>query len=134
MLVFGSRGQPPLHPGVVRDYTVTVVPEDQHRLRCFEEQRTQNFSCEERSSARLAPYVTTERDLVLLAGLFSHEEVRDEVRLRRRKTGEARRFRVRCNAKLLRYTRSHRVQFGPQARIQPVSAWIAETLSCAPVP
>lgn len=133
LLTFAFRGKPPYRPGVVRELSITVVPEDRHRLKCLEEHQVGGLSCEERSATRLAPYVTTNRELVLLSGVFSHTAVQEEERRRRGRHGSARRFTINCQVELIDYTQTHRAQFGPRARIENVSAWIARTRDCTPV-
>ncbi len=121
----------------------TVIPKDQQALGCASEESIAGVRCaykrpERDASAvnvkedeRLAPYVTTDKNLVLLAGVFAHAEVRAEAKKRRKNPRSDRRFVLSCEVELLHRVASVPIRFSKGADFQnSEEAWVAKTLSC----
>jgi hypothetical protein len=127
-----------LGPGVVVEEPITLVPEDRGALACMRQRPVGRYACEYRTddggrapSVRpadvIAPYLTTERVLYLIPGLF--EEPAVSAFVSRHIAGA--RFTARCKLRLLERVDDYEIRFRsdtPWGKGQP--AWVAEPVSC----
>jgi len=125
-------------PGHVVEEPITLVPEDHGRLACMRERSVGRYSCEYRARALgrdaslhkadiLAPYMTTERALYLVPGLFEQPAVAAYVS----RHVEGARFTARCKLRLIEMVNDYELRFrgdSPWGKGQP--AWVAEPVSC----
>jgi hypothetical protein len=124
--------------GDVVEEPITLVPEDRDRLACLRERSVGRYSCEFRTRDQgramnsskadvLAPYLTTERALYLVPGLFEQPAVATYVS----RHVEGARFTARCKLRLVEMVNDYEIRFrsdSPWGRGQP--AWVAEPVSC----
>lgn len=131
VLLMRTRGKPPT-VGSVRSVALTVVPSDEAGLRCQSEDH-KGHTCEGDGTERLAPYVTVDGELLVLAGVFAHPWVQQEAAKRAKLPKKAQRFVVHCTIRLLGYANSTalKVQFGPADHFRPAEAWIAIAEQCS---
>ncbi len=126
---------------------VTVVPDDRRQLACASPRDFGGLRCQFaapssdaevkplKGSDALAPYVTTDRHLVVLSGLFSHESVQKALKARQRMRPAERRFRVTCQVELLEKVSGLPVSFGRTRDFRPgEEAWVGRTLDCQAEP
>jgi hypothetical protein len=127
--------------GDVVEEPITLVPEDQGRLACMRDRPVGRYSCEygkadrrPEGSARkadiIAPYMTTERALYLVPGLFEQPAIATFVS----RHVEGARFTARCKLRLVEMVDDYELRFrnnAPWGRGQP--AWLAEPVSCVTV-
>lgn len=123
------RGEP-WKSGTVRNVTLTVVPSDEAQLWCFGDQDLDGFSCGATGAKRLAPYVTVQKELIVLSNVFSHPSVKKEAMRREHLRGANVRYRVTCRIRHLDYAEQIGVRFGLRAKVTPARAWIAATEDC----
>lgn len=128
-------------------FEVTVLPQDEFDLGCASHKSFDGLNCEYRvpqknapsenpdPTSRLAPYVTTDGRLVILSGVFAYDAVRVASEKHRRKRPQARRFTVRCRARLLERVQGLPIRFARDADFKSdQDAWLARTLECIPRP
>jgi hypothetical protein len=130
-------------PGDVVTAPISLVTADRDELECAYPRTIEGYRCafvapDEAATpppeprAKLAPYVTSDRMVLLVPGLFLHpalaarvaaEPPEDRVR------STLRRFEARCQVRLLERVTDARLRFGPQFGA-PEPAWIAEPIDC----
>jgi hypothetical protein len=116
---------------------ITLVPEDRGKLACKREHPVGQYGCEYRGAGRrgaglrpedtIAPYMTTERVLYLVAGLFEQPAVSSYVS----RHVEGTRFTARCKLRLVERIDDYELRFRndtPWGKGPP--AWIAAPVSC----
>lgn len=126
-----------LGPGDVVEEPITLVPEDQRKLACMRNRPVGRYSCAYRTRVQrsdtsnaehvIAPYMTTERALYLVPGLFEQPEVTAFVS----RHVEGTRFTATCKLRLVEVVRDYELRFRddtPWGPGQP--AWVAEPVSC----
>lgn len=141
IIAFG-RGQEP-RVGDTRELTVSIVPADKQGLGCAAELPIAGLSCAYASSdvkavarklneaERLAPYVTTKGELVILAGVFASKEVTAEVKHRKRSRDA--RFQVKCRVKLVSQLAHIPIRFSRRAEFKPADlTWLGRAEECMP--
>ena len=141
LTAFGRGHEPQI--GDTLDITVTVIPADQRRLACAWEERIAGLSCayaqptakspsrklEEKK--RLAPYVSVDGQLVILAGVFASEEVASAAKLHKRSRDK--RFRVRCSVKLIAQRANIPIRFSHRDAFKPADlTWVGRAENCLP--
>jgi hypothetical protein len=85
-------------------------------------------------SERIAPYVTVRRELVLVAGVFSHEAVRAEAARREELPKPKQRFHVTCDGLRLARVEHAWVRFGRGEFRSQGPSWVWRATSCKPLP
>jgi hypothetical protein len=124
--------------GDVVEEPITLVPEDNGKLACKRDRPVGRYVCaygtmDHRRDVGgdaghvIAPYMTTERALYLIPGLFEQPEVAAFVSRR----VEGTRFTARCKLRLVEVVSDYELRFRddtPWGKGQP--AWVAEPLSC----
>jgi hypothetical protein len=127
-------------PGDIVEEPITLVPEDHGRLACRRDRPVGRYSCgygkdrrpvgSAREADVLAPYMTTERALYLVPGLFAQPAIATFVS----RHVEGARFTARCELRLIEMVVDYEVRFrndSPWGKGQP--AWVAEPVSCVAV-
>lgn len=128
VIFFGTRGSA-LRSGGTRTVALTVTPADETGLRCYSNKDFEGHTCQGNAPSRLAPYVTVDRELVVLAGVFSHPAVRAESARRSTMPKDRQRFSVSCRIKHLAFSGSIKIRFG-KGKVEPAQAWIAVAEQC----
>jgi hypothetical protein len=137
-LWFASRGSP-IGRGDVVDVAVTVVPEDATRLSCEQAWAFERYSCEYEAGARrfspppapedrIQPFVSLDRAVYLVPGLFAEAHVAKLASAIPR----TQRFTARCKLRLLARTHDARIRFqqGADWEAPKEPLWIAAPESC----
>lgn len=151
-VIWGYRGTPSkapvpvLEPGTVVDAPITLITMDRHELSCAMPGDLQGYKCvwsDPNTKAdppadpahTLAPYMTTNGQLFLVAGLFEQPSVRARYERERpegKKREELRRFTANCKLKLLAEAPEIRLQFAlgsPWGEAQ--RAWVGVPSDCS---
>jgi hypothetical protein len=124
--------------GDVVEEPITLVPEDSGRLACMRDRPVGPYYCAYRTETDkhaasvagdkvIAPYLTTERTLYLVADLFDEPSVS---RFVSRHVGGGR-FTALCKLRLVEMIRDYELRFRndtPWGKGEP--AWVVEPLSC----
>jgi hypothetical protein len=137
--LFLARGSTPYKKGAVREIVVTAVPIDRGRLQCLLPRPIAGHRCAHRDDTTpwspppgehdlIQPFVSVDRQLYLMAGLFDEANVRAAVR---RRTGESR-FTARCKSRLLERVTDEKIRFYPTDPWGPEGepVWVVEVMSC----
>ena len=143
LTAFGRGHEPQI--GDTLDITVTVIPADQRRLACAWEEPIADLSCayvepgakspsrKVDEKRRLAPYVTVDGQLVILAGVFAGDEVASAAKLHKRSRDK--RFRVRCSVKLVAQKANIPIRFADRDAFKPADlTWVGRAEKCLPQP
>lgn len=148
LLLAIGRGHPPeAGSTVVAD--ITLAAADRHRLSCALSEPVGPYRCafapppkkKEKPEAvrvpearRLAPYVTTDRVLYLVPGLFEQPELRaryDAERANGKRKRKPKRFIARCELRLLEKIEHFHTRWARGGKWQPSGpSWVAEPLRC----
>lgn len=138
-LAFSIRGSAS-QKGDTRTVQFTIVPSDRWNLGCtgFEDGRFRCWSAGadpkgfDTSPNRLAPFVTTSGELVVMSGVFSHASVLKEVMRRRHLVASEQRFVVTCSARVLSAHARPGVRFSRTAAFhaEENGVQVLETESC----
>jgi hypothetical protein len=138
------RPRPPLAPGLEIEAPITLVAADRDDLACALPRDVQGLSCafslpdqvlpvQDRTKL-LAPYVTTDRELFLIAGLFEVAAIRDRALAdlaRTRDRNAQPRFTAHCKLELVEKVTEIRTRWAPRAEWGPADeAWVARARSC----
>jgi hypothetical protein len=124
--------------GDVADAAITVVPADEGRLACATSQAVGPYRCEYDAAGsaappvepknRVAPYLTLDRTLYLVPGLFEVPSVRAFAA----RHGPNDRFVARCKVRLVEPVTEFKIRFQPEAPWEAKGGpnWLAEPVSC----
>jgi hypothetical protein len=140
VVLFTARGRPAAR-GEVIDGPITIVPADANRLECALSRAVGRYRCayrekdarwvpEPESMMRMAPYLTQDRTLYLVPGLFDVTSVR----LFASRRGPNDRFVARCKLRLVERVTDFAIRFQPDGPWEPRKdpVWLAEPVSCDP--
>jgi hypothetical protein len=146
--LWSTRGKiarrPPLAPGVEIEAPITLVASDRDDLACSIEREVNGLHCAfaapERSRSSgdrrllVAPYLTLDRELYLIAGLFEQPAVRARAERDRALTTNRDaqpRFTAHCRLELVELVRDVRTRWSPSGPWSPPSeAWVARPSNC----
>jgi hypothetical protein len=119
-------------PASERRLRITLVGQDRDTLACALNRAIEGYRCEFRApqqrwpaaqapalEERLAPYVTTRRNLLLAAGLFAQPEVKERYQqyVERQQSGsQPKRFEAECRLRLLQVLDQVLVRFAARGR------------------
>lgn len=150
LVLFNMRGDPAssrpsvMQPGAVVDAPITLITADRNDLACAREGDVDGFACaftapgvvrisQTAADRVLAPYMTTQGQLFLVAGLFEQPAVEERFRKEPpegKKREELRRFTAQCKLRLLSEIEV-RMRWAPQAPWgEPSRAWASVPVSC----
>lgn len=143
-VLFSLRGSG-YQVGDVVDAPLTLTPQDRYNLSCALARPVAGFGCAFPATAEakprpleraavLAPYVTTDRRLFLVPGLFERPELVQYLESLKRKPRKLRdqRFTARCKLRLLERAGDVSVRFGKrQSWGKPTDVWVAQAESCS---
>jgi hypothetical protein len=137
-LWFAFQGSP-VGRGDVVETALTVVPDDATRLSCEQPWAWESYRCEftegehrfsppPEPEKRIQPFVSLDRVVYLVPGLFSEPHVAKFAAT----VPRSHRFTVRCRIRLLTRTHDARIRFDPSGAWETPkeSLWIAEPVSC----
>lgn len=140
----GKSSAPMLQPGVIIDAPITLVTADRNDLSCAMDSAVSGYACAfsapDKPNAALpaadhvlAPYMTTQGQLFLVAGLFEQAPVDERYRKEPpegKKRETLRRFTAQCKIKLVGEVeaRLRWAQNGPWG--EPARAWTAVPAGC----
>ncbi len=124
--------------GDLVDAPLTLVPSDRDQLACALDQPVGGFKCAFRDSgapaeppvakqSELAPYMTTERVMYLIPGLFEQPAFDNYFSIHHGSS----RFTMDCKLRLVSFQTTYRVRFRPSDEWgNGQAAWVAAPVSC----